>query len=325
MNRPDPRRGIVLVTVLWTIALISALAMAAATTFRGFAGIVALDRDRARADALLHAGLEVSGGLVAKFDDKHPLIERETAFALSTGSVRIRLSDEGGRIDVNNAPVKLLASLLHAAGAGDNANIIATAIDTWRQRDKADQAAAGGQLPNAGAAGQLPGAATAAVTPATPAGLANTPVKKDDNVRSFTDIRQLAQIPGMPDYLTAITPLTTVFGDDKVNAMTASADVLSVLPGIAPAQISGFLGARDRSPAGGDQLLQMLGQAKDYVKTGARPIARVEIIARLIDGYTAAAQAVIVVLPHDKLPYRVLSWMPLTRSGRSGPIVANRF
>lgn len=317
MSHRDPRRGIVLVTVLWTIALISALAMAAATTFRSFAGIVALDRDRARAEALLHAGLEVSGGLIAKFDDKHPLSERETAFSLSTGSVRIRLSDEGGRIDVNNAPVKVLASLLHAAGAGDNANIIATAIDTWRQRDKADQSAAPGQLPKA---------AAPAAPPPPPAGLANAPAQKDDGFRSFTDIRQLAQIPGMaPDYLAAITPLTTVFGDDKVNAMTASADVLSVLPGIAPAQITGFLGARDRSPAGGDQLLQMLGPAKDYVKTGARPIARVEIIARLIDGYTAAAQAVIVVLPHDKLPYRVLSWMPLTRSGRSGPIVANRF
>ncbi len=299
MGGRDPRSGVVLVTVLWTIALISALAMAASTTFRGFAGILALDSDRARAEALLHAGLEVSGGLLAKFDDKHPLNEQQTAFSLSTGSVRIRLSDEQGLIDVNNAPVEVLASLLHAAGAGDKAAPIAKAVDAWRQADTAAQPGGAGQLPNAG-----PGAAAPA---APPAGIANTDTKKDDGFRSFTDIRQLVQVPGMEsDYLDAISPLITVYGDDKVNAMTAPADVLGALPNVTPAQVSSFIGARERAPAAGDQLTQMLGPAKNYVKTGARPVARIELIARLLDGYTVAARAVIVVLPHDKLPYRVL-------------------
>ena len=38
MKRSDPRSGVILVTVLWSIALLSALAMAASVTFRGFAG-----------------------------------------------------------------------------------------------------------------------------------------------------------------------------------------------------------------------------------------------------------------------------------------------
>ena len=54
--------GAILVSVLWSIALLSALAMAASTTFRGFSGIMALDRDRVRADAILTAGLEVAAG-----------------------------------------------------------------------------------------------------------------------------------------------------------------------------------------------------------------------------------------------------------------------
>src|ERR1700732_1592816 len=53
----DERRGVVLVAVLWSIALLSALAMAASTTFRGFAGIMVVDRDRVQGDALLTAGL----------------------------------------------------------------------------------------------------------------------------------------------------------------------------------------------------------------------------------------------------------------------------
>src|SRR5262249_10948106 len=36
MTRNEARRGVVLVTVLWSIALLSALAMAASVTFRGF-------------------------------------------------------------------------------------------------------------------------------------------------------------------------------------------------------------------------------------------------------------------------------------------------
>src|SRR5499427_5655166 len=48
----DSRRGMVLLTVLWTIALLSALAMAAAVSFRGFAGIAAVGRDREQRVAL---------------------------------------------------------------------------------------------------------------------------------------------------------------------------------------------------------------------------------------------------------------------------------
>ena len=152
-RKQDPRKGIVLVTVLWTIQLISALAMAASTTFRGFAGIIAIDRDRARADALLAAGLEVSAGILTKFDDQ-PLTERATTISLSTGSVRLRLSDEAGRINVNKAPVKVLASLLRSVGAQD-ADTLAKSIDIWRLRD---QPAGAPQQPSAPAA---PNAATA--------------------------------------------------------------------------------------------------------------------------------------------------------------------
>jgi len=37
----------VLVTVLWSIAMLSALAMAASVTFRGFAGVMAVDGESA--------------------------------------------------------------------------------------------------------------------------------------------------------------------------------------------------------------------------------------------------------------------------------------
>src|SRR5579864_4767002 len=103
MNDGDARRGMILFAVLWAVAFCEVLAIATSMTFRGLAGVVALDRDRGQADALLNAGLEAAAGIVASVGDA-PLIERETTIPLSTGSVRVRVTDEGGRIDVGKAP-----------------------------------------------------------------------------------------------------------------------------------------------------------------------------------------------------------------------------
>lgn len=312
MKRRDPRNGFVLVTVLWTIALLSALAMGVSTTFRGYAGIIAIDHDRTRANALLTAGLEISAGIIGNLGDQ-PLTERETIVALRTGSVRVRLSDEGGRIDVNKAPVEVLSALLRSIGASDDANAIARSIEAWRARDGADQSMTEAR----------PSSDPTPNDAAAPQGIAGG--KRANSFRSFTDIRQLAQVPGMaPNYLTAIIPLTTVFGDDKVNGMTASADVIAALPGISPAQVEALLEARRHPPIADAQFQQILGQAQVYLKLKARPVALVELTAQLLDGYTIAVRAVIVLVPHDKQPYRVLAWTPVPLSERRGGVTSNR-
>src|SRR5438876_9072395 len=104
MKRTDPRSGMILVTVLWSIALLSALAMAASVTFRGFAGVMAVERNRVQGEALLTAGLEASAGAIETMGDA-PLRDIEITVTLSTGSVRAHLDDEGGRIDVGQAPL----------------------------------------------------------------------------------------------------------------------------------------------------------------------------------------------------------------------------
>src|SRR5262252_957178 len=135
-------RGMVLVTVLWSIALLSALAMAASVSFRSFAGIAAIGRDRVQGEALLTAGLEVAAGIIASAD--RPLNALETTVTLSTGTVRARLNDEGGRIDIGKAPAEVLAALLRSVGApARQADGIAQAIVRWRQRDNAGRPAVG--------------------------------------------------------------------------------------------------------------------------------------------------------------------------------------
>jgi general secretion pathway protein K len=280
----------VLLTVLWTIALMSALAMAAAVSFRGFAGVAGVGRDRVQGDALLTAGLEMAAGAVASLDDK-PLTEREITVDLSTGSVRARFSDEGGRIDVGKAPAAVLASLLRFVGAPEQeARDVAQRTVEWRRRNAT-------RPPDAGA------------------GPSNDPARKLDAEQPFADIREVAQVPGMaPAWLAAMAPLTTVFGSETVNPLTASPRVIGALPGVSRAQLETFLAARRSSPADADRLIAMFGAGQSYLAAKPQRVVSVELTAALPDGYAAAAHAVIVALPQDSQPYRVLVWKPLPSS-----------
>ncbi len=131
MSSRRSQRGMVLLVVLWAIALCSALVMATSTTFRSLAGIVRIDRDRVQGGALLTAGLEGAAGIVAALRGGL-LTERSVTLAFPTGSVRVTVTDEGGRIDIGKAPVELLTSLLRYVGAEDeDARIVAQRIVTF--------------------------------------------------------------------------------------------------------------------------------------------------------------------------------------------------
>jgi type II secretory pathway component PulK len=282
MTASDSRRGMVLVVVLWTIALCSALAMAASVSFRGFVDIAAVDKDRVQTDALLTAGLEVAAGLATDWAKK-PLLDRETTVDLSTGHVRAQVNDEGGRIDVGKAPADLLAQLLRSVGAPQaQANAVAQAVVNWRNL-----------------------LATKAM------GSSRAP-RHQSNDGFFTDVDQIAVVPGMrPEWVAAIRPLTTVFGEETVNPLTAPAGVIASFPGVDRDRVAAFLAARRSEPNNAARLASMLGPAQRFVAAKPQHVASVRLVATLDGGYAAAAKAVIVLLPHDRQPYHILLWTPL--------------
>jgi general secretion pathway protein K len=277
----------VLVTVLWSISLLSALAMAASVTFRGFAGVMAVERDRVQGEALLTAGLETAAGIIDTSSDS-PLAELETTIALGTGAVRARLNDEGGRIDIGKAPVELLASMLRSIGAPE----AAAAKVAQRIVERRDPGHAAG--------------------PDNPGGAANVAPGISGTGQPFADIGQLQAVPGMaPDWIAAIAPLTTVFGSKTVNPLTAPPGVIAALPGVDGQRVAAFLKARRSSPSDADRLVRILGPAQQYLAVKPQRVASVDLTAALASGYAAAAHAVIVVLPQDSQPYRVLVWTPV--------------
>jgi general secretion pathway protein K len=304
----DRRRGIVLVTVLWLIALLSALAMAASVTFRGFAGVIALDQHRVQAEALLTAGVEAAVAAVNVLGDT-PLDELDTTITLSTGSVRAHMSDEGGRIDIGRAPVEVLAGLFRSVSASaQEADAIAQAVVGWRKPAAPDQTDAAHPAQAAG-----PSAQTAQA-----AGSPDKGAQKADTEVPFTDIRQLALIPGMPPQLvSAIAPFATVYGSATVNPLTAPAQVLAALPGVEANRARSFVQMRRNLPSDSDaaKLATILGTPPQYLEI-KMPTVAVVLTARLESGFTQAARAVVVPVPTGSLPYRVLVWDPVpSRSG----------
>jgi general secretion pathway protein K len=297
MTGNDPRRGMVLLIVLWTIALCSALAMATSVSFRSFAGIGAIDRDRTQSDALLTAGLEMAAGLAVDWPNT-PSLDRETTFELSTGTVRASFNDEGGRIDIGKAPPDLLAALLRAVGASQaQADSVAQSIVAWRDRNE-DRSANNNPAKN------------------NPANIANA---NDSNNKApnvfLTDVSQIAAVAGMrPEWIAAMASLATVFGAETVNPLTAPAGVIATLPGVDRDRLAAFLAARRNSPNDAARLGEILGLAQRFVGANPQRVVSVQIAAMLEDGYAAAARAVIVLLPNDSEPYRVLVWTPLSPS-----------
>jgi general secretion pathway protein K len=280
MTRTDSRRGTVLIAVLWSISLLAALAMAASVAFRSFTGVMGVDRHRVERDALITAGLEVAAGAIQSSTTL--LRDLELTANLATGSVRARLSDEGGRIDITKAPAEVLAALLRSVGAPP-ATAESAAIAVVEQRG------------NSNAARRTPVPAPIPVVPTT-------------HEQALADIGRIA---GMrPQWLAAIAPLTTIYGSETVNPLTAPRGVIAALPGVDAARVEAFLAERRAAPSDAGRLSQMLGPAQRHVTVKPQRVAAVDLTVTMAEGQGAAARAVIAFLPQDSEPYRVLVFTP---------------
>jgi type II secretory pathway component PulK len=288
MTNADPRRGAVLMTVLWSISLLAALAMAASVTFRGFTGVMSVDRNRVERDALITAGLEVAAGIILDLPKTTPLRDLERTVTLSTGSVNVRLNDEGGRIDIAKAPAEVLAAMLQSAGApAATAGTVAKAIIEQRGEPR-------GNAPQPGPAARRP------------------PVLATTHEQALSSIGQIAGMRAQ--WLAAIAPLTTIYGSETVNPLTAPRGVIAALPGVDANRLEAFLAERRVARSDANRLVQMLGPAQIYVSAKPQRITAVELRATLTESRNsniASARAVIAVLPQDSEPYRVLVFTPV--------------
>src|SRR5258708_8285087 len=126
-------RGFIVVAVLWILAALSALVLIYLTYVTNTAVVVAASTDRVQSDALVTAGVELAAyQLTAVKQDARP---SSGTFNARMGAARVAVTfrSEAARIDLNSAPMGLLAGLIIGlGGTPSNAADYADRIVAWR-------------------------------------------------------------------------------------------------------------------------------------------------------------------------------------------------
>jgi len=209
---PSRARGAALILVLWLIVLLTALigGFALAARVEALQGRV-LVRGLVASNAA-RAGLEYSLTRVALPDARlqwkpdgqpHP-------WRFGDAQVEVRIVDENGKLDINQAPHPLLAALMQRHGVEPSeAGRIAGAIIDWRDPDPLTQPAGGAEDGDYEAAGRPYGAKDA----------------------DFESVAELLQVLGMtPELYAKLEPDLTVFsGRAQPDPAYASAVLLDAM------------------------------------------------------------------------------------------------
>jgi type II secretory pathway component PulK len=204
VRRRKKWRGFILLTVLWmSIGMLLAAGSYLATQ-RQVALSTRAEVETGRAVELARSALNVALADLGRFEPDLPKSRRDgtpVTISMAEGTATYRIFDEGGKLDVNQAPVELLGPTLQALGEGQgidafDAVTIARAIIARR----GDEGARG----------------------------------------DFRSIALLLTDLGFPQEasLSARQVLTTYNTDGQINPDTAPATLLAAIPGMGPSDVT---------------------------------------------------------------------------------------
>ena len=273
-------RGIALVAVLWILALLVTLVLGFVVEARTTLRIVHNDGEAAQARSIADAGVTLA--ILGVFDPTPATQWRGDgsvhALRYGDGTIRARIEDEDGKLDVNVAPVTALRNLLQALGAG-NADRLADTIEVQRRA-----------------------AATGAADPS---------VTGRPPPPAFRVLDDLRALPGMTAALYARLPdfVTVYSGQGTVDPQTAPPEVLLSLPNVDAAQVQAYLAARqgpggDSGTISGQQLLP------------AQPLRVFTVVSqgRTAHGAVFVRRAIVTLTGVPDAPYRFLAWQAGNRN-----------
>ena len=265
MNRAS---GAALLLVLWLIVLLSALVGAFALTAKTEAlqgrvlyhGIVAEQAAR--------AGLDYA---VTRIEQTDPRLQwlpdgRDYRWRFADAGITVKIVDESGKVDLNQADAVLLGALFEAAGSDrDRASQVAGAILDWRDPDPLTQPTGGAEDPDYASAGRMYGAKDAL----------------------FESVAEVEQVLGMTPALYArVAPYLTVYSGRAQPDTTFAPGMVLQAMGLDAGPLLAQRAAWDPSSA----MPPPAGQA--YVGSNSGTYS-IESRARLRNGREAVLRAVI--------------------------------
>ena len=134
----DRQSGMALVMVLWVISLMTIMAGSFALSTQREAGILSHAHERAKALAMADAGINYAMLMLSITDPKKRWQSdgRPYLWQANGGKVRLRIIDEGGKVDLNVAQEQTLkAALKLALQNEEQATQLTDAIIDWRDAD----------------------------------------------------------------------------------------------------------------------------------------------------------------------------------------------
>jgi general secretion pathway protein K len=293
----EGERGIALLLVIWVLALLAVLIVGFSGDARTELLVARNHYESASARAIADAGvsLAIFGILDPQPEAQWPADGRLREMSYADGTIRIRVQDEGGKIDLNAAAPEMLAGVLSTTGGlsqGD-AGSLAQAIDQYRQ------------------ALQQPD------TPAGPRGASRTMVRRQAN--AFRVIEDLRLVPGVTgEVYDRIAPFITVYsGVGDIDPLTAPPEVLRSLPGVNAGEVEAFLAARARQGPIPGQLPPLSGPVGASLAHRVLQNATVISEGRTANGSTFTRAAVVSLSADPTAPYSILAWRQARREARA--------
>jgi general secretion pathway protein K len=295
-GRRPRERGLALISVLWTSALLATLAAGFGADTRTESRLARNRLENAKAEALADAGVhDAAYRLLLRQDDG--LWRRDRSryrFRLGAGTTRVEITDEEARIDLNQAPAPLLAGLITAVGGDpEQADLLADRIVDFRDPDQ-EAEPLGAEDSDYAAAG----------------------LDHEAKDAPFLTIDELLLVLGMePELYDRLLPHLTLFsGSEGIDPLRASPTVLRAIPGMTEEAAEQLLAlGPDEDPY--DVLDEdLLFEMEEYFLFSSEIMFGVRSVGTSENGGTFVREAAIELTGDPQQPFLVHDW----RRGRLG-------
>ena len=309
--------GMILLVVLWTVSILTVIAVALTTYVQRNLITVATDNLQLRSEMVLRGGLHFASALVlaAKEDDRLFIDRVERDIDLGGRRIAVSATDASASIDLNktekNFMEAVFIAILESKGAGKE---MAEAVETIRKlglsRDKGAKSGGDGNTDRLTA-----GEASKPQRPQASLANASNPAKDKpkipDDMPVFVSPLQLLALPGMEvEQVNRIIPFAGVVSrEGKINPMTAPPMLLAAIPKIKDGQLDVIREARVRKNIKSEEFKALMKEFSAYLTIDPPRVYRVSVEIKEGPGVIAGSRlfATILLTPDAPKPFQVLS------------------
>jgi general secretion pathway protein K len=207
--------------------------------------------------------------------------------------VTLTLQDEGGKVDLNAAPIELIAGLFASLGIDDAAALAQAIVDrraAYSSNVTPVRRSAPGNFVN---------------------GFGSGNAVFDMRLLPFATVAELRLVPGMTRAAyDRVRPFVTVYSTGaKVNPLTASREVLLGVPGVSPQDVEFLIASRQAVAAGGpSENAPRLSGVDRYVGPSDLHAVTVRAFAVTDGGGNFEREAVVILTDTPLRPIQILEW-----------------